>query len=62
MDNGREREKRVGIVGLNDKRQITAVLCGSIDREFFPVQLIYVGKTKRCHPSYVFPEEWNVNT
>ena len=53
-------KKRVGVIGLNDKRQITAVLCGSIDGEFFPVQLIYAGKTKRCHPSYVFPEEWNI--
>ena len=53
-------KRRVGVIGLNDKRQITAVLCGSIDGEFFPVQLIYAGKTKRCHPSYVFPEEWNI--
>ena len=28
-------KKRVGVIGLNDKRQITAVLCGSIDGEFF---------------------------
>ena len=53
-------KKRVRVIGLNDKRQITAVLCGSIDGEFFPVQLIYVGKTKRCHPSYVVLEEWNI--
>ena len=47
-------KKRVGVIGLNDKRQITAVLCGSIDGDFFPAKLIYVGKVKKCHPSYVF--------
>ena len=31
--------------GLTDKRQITAVFCGTLIGEFLPVQLIYAGKT-----------------
>jgi len=34
--------KRVEIVGANDKRQITAVLAGTISEEFLPPQLIYI--------------------
>ena len=29
--------RRVEIAGLQDKRQITAVFCGSIQGDFFPV-------------------------
>ena len=53
-------KKRVEIAGLNDKRQITTVLCGNLDGEVLPVQLIYGGKTKRCHALYNFPDDWNI--
>ena len=33
--------KRVELIGLSDKRQITAVFCGNLLGEFLPVQLIY---------------------
>ena len=33
--------KRVEIVGLKDKRQITAVFCSTILGDFLPLQLIY---------------------
>ncbi len=52
--------KRIEIEGVNDKRQITAVFCGSLIGEFLPIQIIYKGKTKRCHPRYQFPIDWNV--
>lgn len=52
--------KRVEIDGVNDKRQITAVFCGSLIGEFLPVQIIYKGKTERCHPQFQFPLDWNV--
>lgn len=52
--------KRVEIVGVNDKRQITAVFCGSLMGDFLPIQLIYQGKTNRCHPRYVFPTDWHI--
>ena len=56
----RSGSKRVEIVGVDDKRQITAVLCGSLMRDFLPVQLIYKGKTPRCHPRYQFPRDWHI--
>ena len=52
--------KRVEVVGISDKRLITAVLCGSLIGEFLPVQLIYKGKTSRCHPKYSFPNDWHI--
>ena len=51
---------RVEMVGQNDKRQITAVFCGSLQGDFLPVQLIYKGKTSRCHPHFEFPPGWHV--
>lgn len=52
--------KRVEMVGQNDKRQITAVFCGSLQGDFLPVQVIYKGKTTRCHPHFEFPPGWHV--
>ena len=46
--------KRVEISGGNDKRQITAIFCGSLTGDFLPIQLIYQGKTNRCHPHFQF--------
>ena len=44
--------KRVEMLGQNDKRQITAVFCGSLPGDFLPVQVIYKGKTARCHATF----------
>ena len=52
--------KRVEIAGMNDKRQITAVFCGTLTGEFLPLQLIYQGKTSACLPRYKFPDDWHV--
>ena len=52
--------RRVELVGLSDKRQITAVFCGNLLGAFLPVQLIYKGKTNRCHPSFNFPLDWDI--
>ena len=44
-------EKRVPVVGLNDKRQITALFGGSLSGDFLPVQLVYQRKTNiNCLP------------
>ena len=51
---------RVEVYGLSDKRMITLVLCGSAVGEFFPPQVIYKGKTSRCHPKTKFPSHWHV--
>ena len=52
--------KRVEIKGVGDKRQITAVLCGSLTGDYLPPQLIYKGKTSHCHPNFKFPADWHV--
>ena len=53
--------KRVEMSALTDKRQITAVLCGNMVGDFLPVQLVYQGRTNRCHPRYKFPSEWHIS-
>ena len=52
--------KRVKIVGISGKRQITAVLCGTMTGKFLRPQLIYQGKTSACLPRYKFPDDWHV--
>ena len=52
--------KRVEMIGTNDKRQITAVFCGTLTGDFLPVQVIYKGKTPRCHPHFSFPSGWHI--
>lgn len=54
--------KRVEIIGKDDKRQITAVLAGTLNGDFLPVQLVYQGKTDRCLPSFKFPiaRDWDI--
>ena len=56
----RQGAKRVQMVGVNDKRQITAIFCGTLLGDFLPVQLIYKGKTPRCHPHFEFPSGWHI--
>ncbi|XP_011410069.1 PREDICTED: uncharacterized protein LOC105316685 [Amphimedon queenslandica] len=51
---------RVEINGLNDKHKITAVFCGTIFGDFLPMQLMYCGKTRRCHPAFCFQEDWHI--
>ena len=52
--------RRVEIGGAGDKRLITAVFCGSLVGDFLPIQVIYQGKTARCHPRFEFPPEWDI--
>ena len=52
--------KRIEISGVNAKRMITAVFCASSTGDFLPVQLVYKGKTSRCHPNFDFPAGWHV--
>ena len=55
-----EGAKRVEIAGKNDKRQLTAVLAGSMTGNFLPPQVIYQGKTQCCLPQYQFPPKWHI--
>ena len=53
--------RRVEIVGMGDKRQITAVFAGSLSGDFLPPQLIYTGKTPAWHPNGItFPADWHI--
>lgn len=52
--------KRVGLKGFQDKRMITGVFCCNAIGEMLPFQLIYSGKTNRCHPVQKLPPEWSV--
>ena len=56
----KQGEKRVEMVGVNDKRQITAIFCGTILGDFLPIQLVYKGKTNRCRPRFAFPPDWHI--
>ena len=47
-------QKQVSVTGLGDKRQIT--LGCTLSGELLAPQLIYQGKTEKCHPSFTFPE------
>ena len=42
-------ENVIPITASDDKREITAVLAVSMSGEFLPPQLLYDGKTERCH-------------
>ena len=55
-----EGSKQVAVVGLDDKREITVLLSVSLDGQLLPPQVIYAGKTPRCHPSVVVPPGWYI--
>jgi len=52
--------KRVEVFGIDEKRQITATFAASLSGSFLPVQLVYKGKTSRCHPAIDFLEGWHI--
>ena len=56
----KEGSKRVEVAGIDDKRQITATFAASLSGNFLPVQLVYKGKTSRCHPAVDFPDGFHV--
>ena len=51
----KEGSKKVAMAGIDDKRQITVVLAGSMTGELLPLQLVYQGKTKASLPTVPFP-------
>ena len=56
----RSGEKVIPIVGSDDKREITAVLAATATGQCLPPQLLYKGKTQRCHPVVAFPTGWDI--
>lgn len=54
-------EKIIPIVHSDNKRQVTAVLAATLTGESMPPQIIYQGKTVRCHPKVMtVPGEWDI--
>lgn len=53
-------EKFVPISDSADYRQITGTFSVTASGKFLPIQLIYQGKTDRCHPKFRFPKEFQV--
>ena len=52
---------RVEVVGQNDKSMITTTFTSTLSGAFLPIQLLYTGKTPRCHPYYTgFPADFDV--
>ena len=56
----RQGERVVSISNSDDKRQITAVVAASMTGEYLPPQLIYTGKTEKCHPVVSIPSGWDI--
>ena len=48
------------VAGIDDKRQLIAILSCSMTGDFIPPQLIYQGKTPHSLPSYKLPADWDV--
>ena len=54
------KDKLVPITHSDDKRQITGVLAVTATGKYFSPQLIYKGKTVRCHPKLATPTGWDI--
>ena len=55
-----EGSRWVEVIGLSDKRQITATFAAALDGAFLPMQILYQGKTDRSHPKYTFPDGFDI--
>lgn len=56
----KEGASRVSIAHADDKRQLTAVLAVTAAGEYLAPQLLYKGKTTKCHPQTSFPDGWDI--
>ncbi len=45
---GNEREKYMHVLGIEDKRKITALISSSTNGNFLPLQIIFIRSTIRC--------------
>ena len=52
--------KQVDVTGLDDKRKMTTLLACTLSGSLLPPQLIYAGKTTKCHPVVDFPAGWDI--
>ena len=49
--------QRVEVAGQNDKHQVTAVVCGTIQGDLLPLQIIYKGKQNTVTLSTPFQQD-----
>ena len=55
-------DKTVRITGKDDKRNVTGLLAVARNGHVLPAQILYKGKTERCHaPHEKFPESWDIH-
>ena len=54
-----KESKKVEVLGIDGKCQITAMFAAPLSGNFLPIQLIYEGKTSRCNPAVDFPEGYH---
>ncbi|KAK3098237.1 hypothetical protein FSP39_017476 [Pinctada imbricata] len=52
--------KQVPIKGVDDKRQIIALLAVAKSGDILPPQLLYQGLSDKCHPVHKFPDDWDI--
>ena len=52
--------KQIDMIGLDDKREVTTLLAVSLSGVLLPPQVIYAGKTTRCHPNVTIPTGWHL--
>jgi hypothetical protein len=52
--------RQVAVLGYRDKREITMALGTACAGQVLPPQVIYAGKTTRCHPKTKFPKDWEI--
>ena len=60
VDDASCQREVIPIANSDDKRQITALLAATLTGEYLPLQVIYKGKTLRCHTNVSFPQGWDV--
>ena len=53
-------EKVIAITNSDDERQVTAVFVATMTGQYLPPQVIYKGKTVRCHPKIDAPKGWDI--
>ena len=54
--------KQVKVAGLGDKRKVTLALGCAMNGTILPPQVIYRGKTEKCHPNFHFSDSWDIHT
>ena len=55
-----EGASRVELVRLTDKCHVTMTFAASLSGDFLPPQILYQGKTECCHPTFSFPDSYDI--